>query len=574
MGGNEKDPLSLFTINTYKRWPLPSLTAFYITVDVDPQNRNGIDYVVYSDDYGDPGNTYASTDSSLVILPILSSFLCRTNEPCLSPYNNNTRFVYKVVSQDYVGSTQVCDGAGYFNFFSPAIFYNIDQAKSLLDPIDIGTTRNDCKNIIIQINAIKNEVGLNLELESIFSDAVTSLILVKNEHEVSAIDEPLCGSNEKLSSVDNDSAIIDNYAVSMYEEQTSISMENEVFLDNIVVVLSATEGKLFGANETTLTEERTVSTFDQYVVLHDGAIKTLTSEEKTLNSIENYPCDVIYVASSSDAQTVATSHHDESLLRVKFVSFANIFCNPVLCYDEFEEQYEYFTRCFDVLMFFVRCTDTIIKILQDTSFIHTRSTINVFLGGDIFSLHATRPFTSAKTYIHQTCKKIETLCDVELQHFDTPMATDNHPEIDDAQFLIGVPIIGPSILFGDNKSVVTSCSARSSTLKRRHNALAYQKFKNVLLQVLFAFIMLIANIRLLISSRSHYLGIVFDAIALVYWLNHQSNRTTIARFRGGVRIQASHILETHYLTVDIPYVRRLPLSFSALLSRFRIRYVG
>ena len=106
---------------------------------------------------------------------------------------------------------------------------------------------------------IENEVGLNLELESIFSDAVTSSILVKNKHEVSAIDEPLCGSNEKLSSVDNDSATFDNYAVSMYEEQKS---------------------------------ERTVSTFDQYDVLHDGAIKTLTSEEKTLNSIENHPCDV------------------------------------------------------------------------------------------------------------------------------------------------------------------------------------------------------------------------------------------------------------------------------------------
>ena len=191
---------------------------------------------------------------------------------------------------------------------------------------------NDSNNLI----KIENEVGLNLEFESIFSEAVTSSILVKNEHEVSAIDEPLCGSNEKLSSVDNDSATIDKYAVSMYEEQKSVSMENEVFLDNIVVVMSATEGKLFGANQTTLTEERTVSTFDRYDVLNDGTIKivtseekTLTSEEKTLNSIENHPCDVIHAASSSDAQTVTTSHHDESLSRVKFVSFENIFCNPI-----------------------------------------------------------------------------------------------------------------------------------------------------------------------------------------------------------------------------------------------------
>jgi hypothetical protein len=43
--------------------------------------------------------------------------------------------------------------------------------------------------------------------------------------------------------------------------------------------------------------------------------------------------------------------------------------------------------------------------------------------------------------------------------------------------MMGVPIDGPAILFCDNKSVVTSCSILSSTLKKRHNALAYHKLR-------------------------------------------------------------------------------------------------
>jgi len=43
--------------------------------------------------------------------------------------------------------------------------------------------------------------------------------------------------------------------------------------------------------------------------------------------------------------------------------------------------------------------------------------------------------------------------------------------------MMGAPISGPSLLFGDNKSVITSCSVLSSSLKKRHNALAYHKIR-------------------------------------------------------------------------------------------------
>ena len=38
---------------------------------------------------------------------------------------------------------------------------------------------------------------------------------------------------------------------------------------------------------------------------------------------------------------------------------------------------------------------------------------------------------------------------------------------------LGVPIRGPSLLFGDNKSVVVNTTLPSSSLKKKHNAIAF-----------------------------------------------------------------------------------------------------
>ena len=45
--------------------------------------------------------------------------------------------------------------------------------------------------------------------------------------------------------------------------------------------------------------------------------------------------------------------------------------------------------------------------------------------------------------------------------------------------MLGVPIEGPAILFGDNQSVVTNCSLSMSTLKKKHNAIAYHRVREV-----------------------------------------------------------------------------------------------
>ena len=43
--------------------------------------------------------------------------------------------------------------------------------------------------------------------------------------------------------------------------------------------------------------------------------------------------------------------------------------------------------------------------------------------------------------------------------------------------MVGVPIEGPSVLLGDNLSVVSSASIPSSTLKKKHTKIAYHSVR-------------------------------------------------------------------------------------------------
>src|SRR5687767_1569606 len=46
--------------------------------------------------------------------------------------------------------------------------------------------------------------------------------------------------------------------------------------------------------------------------------------------------------------------------------------------------------------------------------------------------------------------------------------------------MLGVPIEGPSIMFGDNMAVITSTSIPDSNLKKRHNALSYHRVREAI----------------------------------------------------------------------------------------------
>ena len=43
--------------------------------------------------------------------------------------------------------------------------------------------------------------------------------------------------------------------------------------------------------------------------------------------------------------------------------------------------------------------------------------------------------------------------------------------------MFGIPIDGPSNVFGDNKSVITNATVPTSTLKNKHNSIAYHRVR-------------------------------------------------------------------------------------------------
>ena len=154
--GSVSDPLITFAINTHERWSSPTGLGFKIYIDVDPQNKNGDDYYVFAIDFGytfrdvdngridtvvysnrDPEKfdylnsyyyapsglqtlTIAPTDSSVVLLPILSSFLCLDGEYCLN--STNPRFTYRIESWNMSSRKyEPCPGMGYFNAYTPSL---------------------------------------------------------------------------------------------------------------------------------------------------------------------------------------------------------------------------------------------------------------------------------------------------------------------------------------------------------------------------------------------------------------------------------------------------------------------
>jgi minor extracellular serine protease Vpr len=135
--------LLVFAVNTYQRWSNAATNEFDIEVDVD--GNGSVDYVVIGADQGAVqtgtfngvmGSFVFSTrsagasiaflasapsDSSTALLPVLSSQLCRVNEPCLSQAAN-PRITYRATSFDLVnGGVKEVAGSARFNVWSSSI---------------------------------------------------------------------------------------------------------------------------------------------------------------------------------------------------------------------------------------------------------------------------------------------------------------------------------------------------------------------------------------------------------------------------------------------------------------------
>jgi len=132
----------VFAVNAYNRVSNAASSEYDIYVDVDGDGKD--DYVVVSADEGavllgdnngftgsfvfstrSPGasivfDAVAPTDSSVTLLPVLGSQLCRKDEPCLGP-TSNPRIMYHFVGFDRNGGVDVGLEVAKFNVWNNAI---------------------------------------------------------------------------------------------------------------------------------------------------------------------------------------------------------------------------------------------------------------------------------------------------------------------------------------------------------------------------------------------------------------------------------------------------------------------
>jgi minor extracellular serine protease Vpr len=151
-----KERFLVFAVNTHDRWSNAATNEFDIAVDVN--NDKKADYVVVSADQGavETGNfngrtgTFVfstrsggasrifgfddPTNSSTLLLPVLSRQFCRAGEPCLTP---TKRIRYEAAAFDLLdGSVDQVDGSALYNAFVPVLG---EGAFTVANP---NTTRN------------------------------------------------------------------------------------------------------------------------------------------------------------------------------------------------------------------------------------------------------------------------------------------------------------------------------------------------------------------------------------------------------------------------------------------------
>ena len=93
----------------------------------------------------------------------------------------------------------------------------------------------------------------------------------------------------------------------------------------------------------------------------------------------------------------------------------------------------------DDILIFTKEPQELMKCLQVTYPLQGVGVPEYYLGGDfkiVMRENKVEMFTfCAKTYISNVCERIERLIGIGLKSYETPMATGDHPEIDDSGYL-------------------------------------------------------------------------------------------------------------------------------------------
>jgi hypothetical protein len=173
-----------FAVNTYNRWSNAATQEFDIYVDVNHDHRP--DYIVVGVDQGlvqtgtrngrmgafvfstrSAGSSLLllgsdPTNSSTVLLPVLSRQLCRPGEPCLTPGININ---YQAVAFDLLdGGADVASGMAEYDAYSPIVgegaFVTAAVGSSTAVPISINVERfNKLKPLGLMVVALDNAAG-------------------------------------------------------------------------------------------------------------------------------------------------------------------------------------------------------------------------------------------------------------------------------------------------------------------------------------------------------------------------------------------------------------------------------
>jgi minor extracellular serine protease Vpr len=173
-----------FAVNTHHKWSTAAVTEFDIAVDVNRDKK--ADYIVVGADQGavqtgtfngrmgafvfstrSPGASIVflasdPTNSSTVLLPILSRQLCRPGEPCLT---NGKNIFYSATAFDLV--TEEADpmaGLAEYDAFNPVVgegaFATVNPGATATRPISINVDQfNKVKPLGLLVASLDNAAG-------------------------------------------------------------------------------------------------------------------------------------------------------------------------------------------------------------------------------------------------------------------------------------------------------------------------------------------------------------------------------------------------------------------------------
>ena len=154
----------------------------------------------------------------------------------------------------------------------------------------------------------------------------------------------------------------------------------------------------------------------------------------------NICCKVlIFDKSLYGLKTSGARFHEHLSDTLRHLGFKPSKADADLWIKDCKTHYEYIARYVDDILVFSKFPQ---KILDDMSKVYTLQSIGIpeyYLGGD-FKIHKkendleTYTF-GAKTYVTNVCQRIETLLGITLKPQEIPMATNDHPELEDTRLL-------------------------------------------------------------------------------------------------------------------------------------------